>query len=630
MMKDGPDKILRDPKSMTAKDTFQVLEFRKLNPEADTIVSADALLRMLILHVGGDKVPKRVKASVENGVAERAWSALLVLEQGFYAEFAAHLELRTRILAAWPGIFRWCRYFYDQRIILEKEESQETILAISSLIRTLFRDNEMRVAIRKTPGIIRLCAQLWSHPSSPFSTSVLLSLLQPVTSKDLDELVAAVGEAELVAKTALKRLRAAINTSPINLDQVSALSFTVTTLTLLSDHPLAFAFLAENAIWMVTRMLFVVSQIADSSSAVEEGKLACAHTGFTFLRRALLQQDSPKLVAQSLDAGLLRAICSFSPLLHKNIEQSWKDTVQFILRDILPKHLVYKSVVKVMKEEQEEVDSHVAESTVVHTWLREDWMSLLLLMHLRSTIANMPKAVRGRGHVACDCVACPKIARKAELLRCTGCLYVYYCSKTCQKEAWGVHRPMCKLKKHANKSAGSAGTHLLFSAQDTQFIREMVGTDASLHLPHLQKLAQRKFPDEPGENFIICLDYTNPQYPAGTCSLKNIKTYKFPPMGKSEPADPANVKAQNDEMIRMVRLNPTEWTFIEATFAYADERLTRNLMIRPNIWVQPRDPGLQLKLSSALNWQNSRCENHEDEVSLLDAFLAMNIGFADL
>jgi hypothetical protein len=101
-----------------------------------------------------------------------------------------------------------------------------------------------------------------------------------------------------------------------------------------------------------------------------------------------------------------------------------------------------------------------------------------------------------------------------------------------------------------NYERPTAGGSMMFSDQDAQFLREVIGTDAQIHHSHLQKLAKRKFPNEPVENLIICIDYTNPIYPAGTCSLKNIKTYVFPPVS-DRAMDPANVQAQNDEMIKM-------------------------------------------------------------------------------
>lgn len=34
-----------------------------------------------------------------------------------------------------------------------------------------------------------------------------------------------------------------------------------------------------------------------------------------------------------------------------------------------------------------------------------------------------------------------------QLLKCSGCQYVYYCGKVCQKEAWSLHKKECPLLK---------------------------------------------------------------------------------------------------------------------------------------------------------------------------------------
>lgn len=91
----------------------------------------------------------------------------------------------------------------------------------------------------------------------------------------------------------------------------------------------------------------------------------------------------------------------------------------------------------------------------------------------------------------------------------------------------------------------------MFLESDVAFIRKLVGTDAYAHLPHLRRIAKRDNPNEPGENFVICIDYTDPDYPAGKCSMKNIRTYQFSADMRSQAADPENVDGQNEEMISM-------------------------------------------------------------------------------
>jgi hypothetical protein len=74
-----------------------------------------------------------------------------------------------------------------------------------------------------------------------------------------------------------------------------------------------------------------------------------------------------------------------------------------------------------------------------------------------------------------------------------------------------------------------------------------------------------------------------------------------------------------------VRRNPREYTFIEATFVYGQQRLTRNLMTRPNMWISPA-----AKMASALDWQKNKCENQDEpSVGLLEFLLAVTTS-ADL
>jgi MYND finger len=55
-----------------------------------------------------------------------------------------------------------------------------------------------------------------------------------------------------------------------------------------------------------------------------------------------------------------------------------------------------------------------------------------------------------------ECVVCK--ARPQELLKCSACMAVRYCSAECQKAHWKKHRKRCKeLKAAAAEAAGGAG-----------------------------------------------------------------------------------------------------------------------------------------------------------------------------
>ncbi|KAJ7735020.1 hypothetical protein B0H16DRAFT_1765554, partial [Mycena metata] len=616
-----PDDVFSSYSFRTAGEIQVLAQAWKEKQHGGADISSDGVLQTFLHYLDGKKVPKIVvRPPADNDPAGRAWASLNGLAVGFFSEFSTKPELRTRLVSAWPDIFQWCRYFYDQRVSVEKDSTQadNAILTICNTIRNLYTDTELQTKIRATSGIIALCTRLCLHPASPTEAFIPFSLLRIDAWGKMDEIVAAAGgKPEVVAKAILGRLRTTITQQPPEAERSSVLTFLVTSFIVFPRHPLAFAILADNGVWVVARMLFLISNHADSASLRPTGRyFRCIQAALNFLRAAMVQSDSPRLVAQALDAGLLRTICALSPLFDIDTGEGENTSLGSILRDVLPRSLMYHSVLKVMKREHEEsVEPPFPDQTIMQTSFRDGWMSLTFMLYMRGHIAKLPKALKGRGSICCESIACDQRGKKSGFLRCGGCLCVYYCGKGCQTAAWSAHRTMCKLKKSSHITGGQ----LMFSPENAQFIREIIIADALLHNSHLRKLATRKFPNEPGENMITCIDYTDPKYPAGTCSLKNINTYVFPPVS-SEAADPANVQAQNDEMLKMVRRNPSLYAFIEGTFMYGEQRLTRNVVLSSNMWINPPSE----KLHSGLNWQNNKCENQDKStVPLLELFLGV-------
>lgn len=50
-----------------------------------------------------------------------------------------------------------------------------------------------------------------------------------------------------------------------------------------------------------------------------------------------------------------------------------------------------------------------------------------------------------------------QILCRGKVLKCSNCSYVYYCNRTCQKEAWSIHKRECSfLRKIAPRTVPDA------------------------------------------------------------------------------------------------------------------------------------------------------------------------------
>ncbi|KZV86266.1 hypothetical protein EXIGLDRAFT_725021 [Exidia glandulosa HHB12029] len=606
-----------------ARDLWLHAEIFTDAPEGTHPLPPDALLRIFLWHTTVDKVPAPpVRPPAEDDVSERAWASLTALcHHRFIDKLRQNAVWRQRYTEAWPGLFKWCQYFFEQRVARNSQPDGGLYahLVITELVHGLLYVPGLKAVVMSTPGIVKLAGQLWGYRHLPgdghyahmLTARITGMLLTVCTMDQLDGFCLAVTNGDdrtkPVAVLAMSRLKRTLR-SPEELLQMQhalelyAHSIAIVVLARLPGHAATMSLLLENATWAMTSALVNVSRALDLRRGDTSMLSNCVNAGITFLRYALIREDSYRWVCQALDAGLLEAVASLCLLVeHRDLDSGpagahMRECLKHIMHDTLPKHMVYKSVVKVTRREMDEVPPRLVRERMNVSYVKDDWETIGNLVKLRATLAELE--IQKKGVVSCDSLSCRKSGKKSQLKRCGGCQYVYYCSKECQATAWPNHKRMCQLKNEMNGHNKEPTMRMTFTESDAAFFRKLFGVDAHAHMPHLRRIAKRDFPTEPGENFVICVDYTDPEYPAGKCALKNIRTYTFGDLN-SPAFDPANVAAQNQEMIAMVRRAPKEFTFIEAKFTLGERTLTRNVMIRPNLWA-----GADSELEHAMNWQH--------------------------
>lgn len=370
------------------------------------VLPPDALVKIFLWHLSADKVPSSVSPPSENDASERAWACLRGLSHPkFVVSLHENTDWRRRSLDQWPGIFKWSRFLYQQRVAPDGESpaARDVLVIVTYLLHHILRLPDLPPTILKTKDLVELLTRLWTHKHADVyhSSSALERVLENCVAPQLDDVCKSVGSAQTAAKLVLERLKKATNAKEPNPNHMQCYTHLLINLARLPTHTLTMTILSEHAPWIVTRMLIVASELIGSNPKPDLYLQHCIYNGLVFLRYSLIREDSFKWVCEALDAGLLRVINDMSLVIGRMDHFHPKECVQHILRDTLPKHMIYKSVIKVMKREMEDMDPESVDRLVRKSFLKEAWMSLLLLTELRSNIAQLPKSLR-RGGVGCE------------------------------------------------------------------------------------------------------------------------------------------------------------------------------------------------------------------------------------
>ncbi|KII90718.1 hypothetical protein PLICRDRAFT_106414 [Plicaturopsis crispa FD-325 SS-3] len=549
------------------------------------------ILDIFFSHLDASKAPNEPDAVADRGpAASRAFMSLLGISKAgnFWGDGSEYVD---KILKAWPGIFKWSAFFFAVRInnprTTTPQMKRSTIDLLTACWYTISRTDCAREAILATPGSIEVATKLWLQEDAgpipptidvPTGSAALDSFLKMATSKEIDRVLQSTGNnPKKVAQMAMSRYRTAIEKPHIHGVRAAVFADLLGHLSRPLMHPLRFALLSTNVIPLITKGLVTVSQQLNQYKD-DPFLLEPMVASFGYLCNCLDSTDGFTWVVQAINSGLITAFLDCSPHFSRVDDPDDCDMILTVFRDILPRYLVYRSVIEAVDEAMQHI-SRESHMKIAKSIAKDIWQDFHRLAVYRWMVTVHAKAVKGKG-TTCDNVECQKIDVKQNFRKCGACYgTTFYCSKECQVTAWekGDHKTMCKMKQRERY-----GRFYSISKHDAAFFHHLSTHDARRHLPMLRELAAREFPDTPLTGLIICIDYT-----ARPEKYTVVPIHGF--VGR--PAEGSvNAIARNEALLEKARDYPGKYTLIQSTISNGRGDTLVMTLATGEFWMGDVDP----------------------------------------
>ncbi|KAI0037959.1 hypothetical protein FA95DRAFT_1567967 [Auriscalpium vulgare] len=332
-------------------------------------------------------------------VAEGAQSALVGLDALLREPSSVPTsEFAATILKSMPAVAVWAAYFATlpaDRWPDGLGHRDVTLVKISWLIFRLLRVSESaKPKVVRTPGVVVLIASLWANEARtaanpavyPPSTEMLLAVLQGNMSADgqlddaiLREVVATAGGGSVdeVARIAIIHVRSAGSA----MAPLCASACALLELSRGDQNALRAAILDRGGVSIIAKELFKFARQDDGSDpSADHMVAACVKYILTVAETG---RGLPWL-RQMLEGNLLESLVKMSTRLAR-LEAPDQLLIANFLEDVLPRYLVYSSVVELAAKQFRKIHMAKLDSTP----LRASWMALakVLIPHARFYLA---------------------------------------------------------------------------------------------------------------------------------------------------------------------------------------------------------------------------------------------------
>ncbi|KAJ7626203.1 hypothetical protein FB45DRAFT_923172 [Roridomyces roridus] len=176
-----------------------------------------------------------------------------------------------------------------------------------------------------------------------------------------------------------------------------------------------------------------------------------------------------------------------------------------LLRDVLPRALVYYPVIVEMKQALANVEPPSSDGEFARSGLYACWSDMKAIFELRAATITLWETEGRPSPLSCYNLECAKVLNRDKFRRCSACQTAAYCSQACQRVDWtDGHREDCRLHQEAPRAFPRAG----LCHRDKLFIRMIVHMDYRRLRVLVTMEMVRFMAENPDTPLVVNFDYT--------------------------------------------------------------------------------------------------------------------------
>ncbi|KZP22640.1 hypothetical protein FIBSPDRAFT_931037 [Athelia psychrophila] len=465
------------------------------------------------------------RKAIPSGTDERAVRlAILALSiiTGCQDHFRRNDKLDPCFLNAWPGIWTWLHFLYEQccrRARYGDNTKIQALVTIATSLGSMSLSKSLQRKVQSTPGVVTMLTRLWrdegrysklierAHASNldcvshPFTGS----LKDLLTADDLPpncipDVVAASGGAKAAATSAIQHLQAVLAEKPARFLIIYNHISLISQLSARTAPEILYAMLPQGMTVLLVKTFLWLEKKSPGAPEDKDTIYKCMSACIRTLITAMQATSGPSLIVQALDAGLLPAVLTSASKKDHSPERIFLDCSS-ILFNVLSMHLVYRDVIRstarsLTRVEQLKIEDNLGGS------IKAAWTEFKTLAHKRIYMKELFDEGDDEPQIRCDQGNCHALIDHEDLLRCSGCSTAFYCGRDCQRMHWPSHKTMCQQTLRILRGSGGMDTSM--NSKCTRFIHYMVMDDFNRGRGSFDYSPAQHSPSK----FVINMDYT--------------------------------------------------------------------------------------------------------------------------